>query len=258
MWRAIVGLSLLAACNGAQLHDAIVDGGGGAKPDSSGTTAIDAPSSSIDAPADAATTASCNNGRVVYLNFDGVTITQAATSDATQNLASWIGVTTANVPPYHSGNTNRAAQITNITTTVQSILSQYPITVVTTRPAAGPYVMIAFGGTNQTVGSNYTYATSYHDCGDLVKSDVGWVSDTVPNSIVANTAVGTIGWSLGLQGTTDSNDCMCAWASTCTPSSTPCTLGTNETTGTSKTPATTCPGLNPQNEQAAFHAAFCQ
>ena len=256
MWRA--SIVLLCACN-AQLGHTLADAGPGGSQQTdapAGGTIVDAPGGNvmIDAPA----AASCNNGRVVYLNFDGVTITQASTSDATQNHASWIGVTTANIPPYHATSSNRNGQISNITTTVQSILASYPITVVTTRPASGPYVMIAFGGTNQTVGSNYTYATSYHDCGDLVKSDVGWVSDTTPNSIVANTAVGTIGWSLGLQGTTDPNDCMCAWATHCTPNSTPCTLGTNQTTGTSLSPATTCPGLNPQDEHAAFDTAFCK
>lgn len=264
MMRAYACLALLvAACNGAQLGSGLVDagpggsnGGGVDAPDGTGVI-IDAPGGGtmIDAPT---TTASCNNGRVVFLNFDGVTITQGATTDATQNVASWIGVTTAKVPAYHATASNRNGQISNITAGVQAALAQFPITVVTTRPAAGPYVMIAFGGSSNTVGTNYGYATGNHDCGDLVKSDVGWVSDSTPNSIVANVAVGTIGWGLGLQGSTDPNDCMCGWAASCQWNSTTCTLGTNVTTGTSSSPATTCPGLNPQNEQAAFHTAFCQ
>jgi hypothetical protein len=252
MWRCALLASLAAGC-GAQLSDGaadsshpIVDAPPGTQPDSSTPPIVDAPSAP---PA-------CANGRVVYLAFEGETITYAATTDATANQASWIGVNTANVPPYHQSNTNRNTQITNITNGVTAVLSSYPITVVTQRPTSGSYVMVVFGGSNQTVGSNYTYATANHDCGDVVKSDVGWVSDQVPNSIVVPTTIGTIGWALGLQGTNDPGDCMCGWATNCSPSST-CTLGTNETTGNSLSPATTCPGLNPQNEQAAFQAAFC-
>jgi hypothetical protein len=257
MMRAIAGMLLFAAACNAQLGHSLVDAGpGGASNDARGDT-NDAPNPvAADAAADAAPT--CSNGRVVYLDFDGQAITQATTTDATHNQARWIGVATANVPPYHLGNTNRNGQISNITTGVRAALAQFPITVVTTRPATGPYVMIVFGGSSNTVGTNYGYATGDHDCGDLVKSDVGWVSDSVPNSIVTNVAVGTIGWVLGLQGTIDPNDCMCGWATSCQWASSTCTLGTAEATGTSGSPATTCPGLNPQDEQAAFHTAFCQ
>lgn len=250
---------MLAAGCGAQLNDGSSDNThGGVDAAVPSTNDSGAPSPIVDAPSDASTAAACSNGRVVYLAFEGVTLTYASTTDASANHASWIGVNTASVPPYHNGNTNRNAQITTIVNGVTSILASYPITVVTQRPTSGTYVMIVFGGSNQTVGSNYSYATANHDCGDLVKNDVGWVSDQVPNSIAVPMVVGTIGWALGLQGTTDPNDCMCGWATNCQWNSNTCTLGTNEMTGNSLSPATTCPGENPQDEQAAFHAAFCQ
>jgi hypothetical protein len=257
MWKPAVLAIMLAAC-GAQLGDHAgggqVDasgsgsGSGSGMPDAAGAVTPDA---APDAPA-------CFNGRTVFLDFDGVTLTQAGTTDSTKNYAAWIGVTSAVIPQYQAGVANRATLIQNITDGVRATLSGYPVTVVTTRPAAGPYTMIAFGGTKTIVGSTYGYATSDHDCGDLVKSDVGWVSDTVPQTIVISTAVGTIGWALGLQGTTDVNDCMCGWASACSSTSNTCTLGTAQATGTSTSPATTCPGLTVQDEQAAFQTAFCQ
>jgi len=115
-----------------------------------------------------------------------------------------------------------------------------------------------FGGTKTTVGTNYGYATGDHDCGDLVKNDVGWVSDTVPANIVVPVTVGTIGWALGLQGTTDTSDCMCGWANSCQWAGTTCTLGAQVATTPSNSPATTCQGMATQDETAAFHAAFCQ
>jgi hypothetical protein len=226
--------------------DADTGGGGGG-----GGGGSDAAVTTPDAPR-------CSNGRVVYLAFEGVTLTQGTPSDATQNRVSWLGVLAATVPPYLAGNSNRAAAIAAITTGVRSQLDSFPVSVVTTRPATGPYVMIVFGGTNQIVGTPYTYATNEHDCGDLVKSDVGWMSDVVPAAHIVDYAIGTIGWGLGLNGTTDPDDCMCGWATQCTPSTAPCTLKQNIATQTSASPATTCPGMNPQNEYTVFEDAFCK
>jgi hypothetical protein len=252
----IVALIVVAACGarlGSTESSSRIDA-----PDPFNHGGDDASALPPDAPAVAMSDApACFNGRVVFLSFEGVTLTQAMTDDATQNQASWIGVATANVPAYHAGNMNRATQIMNITSAVQSILGGFPVTVVTTRPLSGPFVMVAFGGTNMTVGSQYTYATSFHDCGDLVKSDVAWVSDTVPTSKAADYAVGAIAWALGLQGTNDPTDCMCEWANSCVQSSTHCSLHGPISTTTSSSPATTCPGLTTQDENATFSQAFC-
>jgi hypothetical protein len=247
-------LLMLAGC-GAELntsgHEVPPDAStGGGSIDAPDGVVIDAPMSMPDAaPA-------CANGRVVYLSFEGETLTRTAT-DATQNHAAWIGVGTANVPPFHPNLNNRTTQIQTIVDGVKSRLAATPIEVVTTRPVSGPYVMIVLGGDNGDVGSNYTYATGDHDCGDLVKSDVGWVSDAPPLSDVPDLIVGTIGWGLGLQGTSDPNNCMCGWANGCDDSSSACTLSANIAT-TNSQGNTTCPNQNPQNEVAAFSTGFCQ
>ena len=254
-WLALSLVLSTAAC-GARLDTANqqqTDAGGG-----SGPSTIDASGGGGDAAVDAAPDApACFNGRVVYLAFEGVTLTHAANDDATQNQARWIGVSTASLPPYHAANTNRDGQISNITSAVQSILAGFPITVVTTRPATGPYVMVAFGGTGQDVGTNYTYATSWHDCGDTVKSDVAWVSDVVPTSKAADFAVGAIAWALGLQGTNDPSDCMCGWANGCQQLSSHCALHGPILTTPASAPAFDCPGLASEDELAAFSQAFC-
>lgn len=255
--KALGLVTLLAAC-GAQLSTA------------SNNSQVDASNSEIDAPGGShhhdgggggqqdapTTTAACGNGRKLYLAFDGVTLTQAATS-STQNTAAWIGVTTASVPPFHSGDANRTTEIQTIVDGVKSRLAATPIEVVTTRPASGLYVMVVLGGTNTIVGSNYSYATSDHDCGDTVKNDVGWVSDTPSLSYVPDLVIGTVGWGLGLQGTNDPTDCMCAWANNCSSASGACTLSASIATTTSSN-NTTCPNQNPQNEVAAFSTQFCQ
>jgi hypothetical protein len=246
------GAQLTTASNNSQVDassgsiDSSNGGGGGG----GGGGMTDANVTNIDAPP------ACANGRQVYLAFEGVTLTNAAT-DATQNHAAWIGVGTAAVPPFHPNDANRMGEIQTIVDGVKSRLAGTPITVVTTRPASGPYVMVVLGGSNTIVGSNYTYATSDHDCGDLVKNDVGWVSDAPSLSYVPDLIVGTIGWGLGLQGTSDPADCMCAWANNCQSASGACTLSSSIAT-TISNGNTTCPNQNPQNEVAAFSTLFCQ
>lgn len=230
-----------------------VDASIGGGPDSDDPADVDAAVSPDAAPA-------CPNGRRVYLNFDGVTLTDAATSDATQNRASWMtnGVTTANVPPYRLGDADRAAQIQTIVDGLRAQLAAYPMEVVTTRPAAGPYMMIVFGGTAQQVGSRFGVGVQELDCGDLQKSDVAWIADAVsPPQRVMNTAMGAIGFGLGLTATTDPLGCMCGWDNACqSNNNVACTL--SPMIARDPTADQLCPGLTSQDEVAAFATEFCQ
>lgn len=237
---------MLAAGCSARLGQAEIDGGGARDGAGSGSgSAIDA---AVDAPA-----AACASGRVVYLNFEGDTLTQGA-SDATTNHAVWMGVATATVAKFRPGAADRAQQILDIVTLVQQQLTAIPeIHVVTQRPAAGPYVMIGFGDAAQTVNVPYLYAVNRLDCGDTVKSDVGWVFEATPSTtMAANFAVGAIAFGLGVTGTTDVNDCMCGWLTNCQAATTSCTLASSIQADLR------CPGqTNPQNEIAALQQ-FCQ
>jgi hypothetical protein len=205
----------------------------------------------IDAPA-------CGNGRVVYLNFEGVTLTKAAASDATADRASWMNKATGTAPPYRAGDAARDALITDITAGVRAALAPYPIQVVRTRPAAGPYVMIVFGGVATDVGSNYGGAVNELDCDDSEKSDVAWLSDNV-GSVQRNVnfAIGAIGFGLGLTATTDTLGCMCGWANGCTPDNTvACRLSASIARDPNATQK--CAALASQDEVAAFATGFCQ
>lgn len=255
----LIAITALAAGCGAQLGDGV--GGSTAADAGSGGGGGGQRDAGVQSGNDAAA-AACPNGRKVYLAFEGVTLTKAATSDSTQNRVSWISDTTAVVPPWHQGSSTRQTDIQTIVTGVRSRLAMTPIEVVTTRPASGPYVMIVLGGQNTnnggTVGTIYSYATNEHDCGDLVNNDVGWVSDAPSVSYTQDLVVGAIGWGLGLNGTNDPTDCMCAWANNCQSQAGACTLSSSIATTTSASPATTCPNQNPQNEVAAFSTQFCQ
>jgi hypothetical protein len=242
---AVVCMLLCAAC------EASIDGGNTTTDATTGDGRI----SSIDAPPG---TARCST-RVVYLNFDGQTLTDGVLSDATQNRASWLNKASGAATPFQQGNAQRAQIITDITDGVRNALSQFPVTVVTTRPAAGPYVMIVYGGNATDVGSNYGFAVNELDCIDGQKSDVAWISNSYTTTLRhVNTTLGAIGFGLGLTATNDVNDCMCGWANGCVKDHTKlCTLGTNIT----RDPAATqvCTGAAAtQNEVAVFNTAFCE
>ena len=210
-------------------------------------------------PIDAPNGPACANGRVVFLNFGGQTLNDEAASDATLNRASWMTITSGTAPPFWNGNANRAQIIAAITQGVRDQLSQFPVTVVTTRPTNGPYIMIVYGGTSGNVGSNYGFAVNELDCDDSEKSDVAWISDNYTTTLRhVNTTIGAIGFGLGLTATNSTTDCMCGWANGCIKDhSVPCTLGMNIARDPNATQR--CAGAAAtQNEVAAFNTAFCE
>jgi hypothetical protein len=246
VWRLIASIAL-AGCSAQLGH------GNGAASDAPTASAHDAPVA-VDAPPDAKPDAPPDayiTPRVVYFDFGGVTLTKTATSNSTTNDAAWIGVATATIAAYAG-----SADPDTVTSEVKILLADVPVSIVTTRPTSGEYILIAFGGSDGDVGSTYTWATGDHDCGDLDKDGVAWVSDVTPTVDVVPTVVGAIGWNLGLQGTTDTTDCMCGWATDCTLAGSSCTLSTSIATGSSAAPSTTCPNENPQNELGSFQTAF--
>ncbi|MGE0871261.1 MAG: hypothetical protein AB7P03_22060 [Kofleriaceae bacterium] len=202
--------------------------------------------------------AACFNGRVVYLNFEGQTLSDAPTSDATLNQASWMTIPTGTAPAYRASSPTRDAQIQAIVDGIRGQLATFPVTVVTTRPTAGPYVMIVFGGRANDVGSRFGGSVNELDCGDVQKSDVAWISDNVnPTQRVVNYAIGAIGFGLGLTATTSPSDCMCSWDNDCVQSANgACALSTMIDRDPDADQQ--CPGVTTQNEVATFEQAFCQ
>jgi hypothetical protein len=218
--------------------------------------AIDAPVVGADAAPDAP---ACFNGRVVFLSFEGEALTRAAVSDARLNRASWMQIASGTAPRYRSNDGDRANQIQAIVDGVRAQLSQFPITVVTTRPATGDYVMIVYGGQPNQVGSRFGGAVQELDCGDLAsRNDVAWVADNVgATQRIVNFSIGAIGFGLGLTATTVPTDCMCGWDNSCqSDNSVACTL----TPGIARDPNANqrCAGVDAQDEAAVFRAGFCQ
>lgn len=208
-----------------------------------------------DAPPDAN---ACTNGRVVFLNFGGDTLSRAAQSDATADTAVWVGMssgqTNGTLPEWRPTAGDRTSQIAEVVDALQAKFSAIAPTMqfVTTRPVTGPYVMIGFGGSQNNVGVPYTTAVNHLDCGDANLNDVGWVFENVADTTsVANFAAGAIGFGMGLTGTTDSNDCMCGWLTSCNASGAACTFSS------AANAQIACSGETDPQDDTAILASFC-
>jgi hypothetical protein len=193
----------------------------------------------------------------VYLNFGGQTLTRANDSDATNNEASWMTMRSGTAPPYLDGVADRDTTIQSIVDGVRAELASIPITVVTDRPATGTYVMVVFGGTAQDVGSRFDSAVAELDCRNRVASDVAWIADSVtPVAHVVNDVIGAIGFGAGLTATSDPEDCMCGWANNCmSDNANACTLGSP--IARDQMANQLCSDLDPEDEVAVLHDAFC-
>jgi len=91
-----------------------------------------------------------------------------------------------------------------------------------------------------------------------VKNDVGWLSDVVPESLVVPTTIGTIGWGLGLQGTTNTKRLHVRLGERLSARGHDVHAALADLDHAERLAATTCPGLTTQDEHAAFNTAFCQ
>jgi hypothetical protein len=243
----VVGL-LLSACQASVGGNRIGD-------DDVGVDAPDLPV--VDADLTDAAPA-CFNGRVVFLSFEGETLTQGP-SDARQNRASWMTIASGTAPPYRAADLDRTAQIQGIVDGVRAQLAGFPVTVVTTRPQSGEYVMIVYGGEPAQVGSRFGGAVQELDCDDATaRNDVAWVSDNVgATQRIVNFSIGAIGFGLGLTATLDPQDCMCGWDNDCnSDNSQPCRLSPN--IDRDPNARQRCAGVTKQNELQTFAKAFCE
>ena len=251
--RLALAIALLAGCQ-STLRSGHVTPDSGHEPLPDGSNPLD-PDAFV--PQDANPNA-CTNGRQIYLNFGGATLTRGA-ADATNGVAPWVGLNsgqnTATVPAFQGGDANSAATVRD---QIIAALAPYPkLHVTTTKPTTGPFVEIVFGGTQGNIGvTQFDFAIQTQDCADTAKSDLGIVLDDSTQlgglGVSANLALGAIGFGLGMVGTGTTGNCMCGWATNCNLGAGACTFST--IAGNTNQ----CPGhTNPQDQVAVLNT-FCQ
>lgn len=249
--RLALAIALFSSACSAQVSD-----GGARLGDLDAGVGDDATTAQPDAALDAAPVALCNK-RVLYLNFEGQALTRGK-SDATLNRAEWMTDDNGTAPPYRKDDGDRATQIKDITDGVRAQLVGFPITVTTTRPATGEYVMVVLGGRQGQVKSAFGSAVNRLDCDDSRHNDVAWVSDGVTGKQrIINTIIGAVGFGVGLTAVDDPADCMCAWDNDCTPDdNNACKLGSPAARDPNARQK--CAGADDNQDEVAFlKKAFC-
>ena len=160
--------------------------------------------------------------RVVYLNFDGVTLTASETSDdATTNTSGILSAAiaagqTRTIAPFNvndlssTGGLTRSQIISRVVSDMYASHAPYNIEFVTERPASGNYSMVVFGGTCQSVaGESGCAGIALLDCGDYMPNNITFA---FPGDLrvadLASTASQEEAHAFGLAHTTDNTDIM--------------------------------------------------
>lgn len=159
--------------------------------------------------------------RVVYLNFEGVTLTASnQADDGPTNTSAIITATTApgstrTIPPFSpaqlssTGGLSRDQIIARVVDRLFASHAAFDVQFTTTRPATGPYSMVVVGGDCQTVAGVNCAGVALLDCGDQLPSNVSFV---FPPGLrvddLATTAAQEAAHAFGLAHTNDQGDIM--------------------------------------------------
>lgn len=154
--------------------------------------------------------------RVVFLNFDGVTLTRSFTNDdARINVSAIVNSPTEVVPPFDpadlvsTGGLSRAQIIAQVVEDLYVIHEPYDVEFVTVRPASGDYSMVVFGGNCDEVASRNCAGVAIRDCGDQMPANVTFVfARGLRVRDLATTAAQEAAHAWGLGHTDDREDIM--------------------------------------------------
>lgn len=185
---------------------------------------------------------------VLYLSFEGVTLTKGTCDDSRTNCTELVAQSPTIVPAFLEAAADRDARIAAIANEVQAVLAPFSVDVVRVRPASGDYWMASIGGTSPTSSATSSVKPV---CASSNKNSISLVFDrgaTVTDREYADLISTTFGQLLGLVTTNLSGDCMCN-AGSCTHAAA-CSWGTSVSTQLNS-----C-SRQVQNEQALLRAAL--
>lgn len=159
--------------------------------------------------------------RIVYLNFEGVTLTSANNTDnATTDTSYIISATTAPgstlyIPAFSpsdlgsTGGLSRDQIISRVIDRLYASHQAFDVHFVTARPTSGPYSMVVIGGDCETVAGASCAGVALLDCGDSNPVNISFV---FPPGLrvddLATTAAQESAHAFGLAHTDDTDDIM--------------------------------------------------
>ena len=159
--------------------------------------------------------------RVVYLNFEGITLTSSNNTDnATSDTSFIISATTPpgqrlTIPPFSpadlssTGGLSRDQIISRVIDRLYASHLDFDVQFVTTRPSSGTYSMVVFGGSCQSAAGANCAGVALLDCADNNAVNVSFV---FPPGLrvddMATTAAQEAAHAFGLAHTNDTEDIM--------------------------------------------------
>jgi len=157
--------------------------------------------------------------RVIFLAFEGVSLTRSTTNeDARNNISAIVNSSTEVISPFDpydlssTGGMSRSQIISATQTELERLYSPYDVTFTTTRPSTGNYHMLVFGGSSVGVlGDNGAAGVSLGDCGDTMANNIVFIFTEVSGMRVGDmstTAAHELGHSLGLSHINDTDAVM--------------------------------------------------
>jgi len=190
--------------------------------------------------------------RVVYLNFDGVTLTRSPTDDNAVTGKSAIVKQSMTIPPFnpadlaYTGGLSRSQIISRVVEQMYASHAPYDVEFVTERPAEGPYSMVVFGGSCQSVvGESNCAGIALRDCGDYLPNNITFAFPLgLHVDDLAATAAQEEAHAFGLAHTDDTTDIMYPYLQ---PNYTPTSFGAGEVPDQSA-----CPGVLYQDSHATM------
>jgi hypothetical protein len=193
-------------------------------------------------------------GHVVYLVFDGVTVTTGVADDPAGN-ASRILAAPFTAPSFFANESNRDEKLALIADGARTILAPYNIEVVTERPATGDYDMIVFGGDPVDAGFQAgIIAYRPLECNED-KPNVSFIFENYEplTKRYASDVVTAVGQLNNVPITNLNGDCMCGVSLACALNDALCTMGG---AGTPVDPVWTCENITEADVGARFLAEF--
>lgn len=155
--------------------------------------------------------------RIVYLNFEGVTLTYSGTNDdAIQNVSAIVNGQTEVIAPfstgdlYSTGGLSRQQIIARVVSDMYTLHDAFDVEFVTQRPASGSYSMVVFGSScGAVIGSNNCAGVALRDCGDVMPNNITFVFPPgLRVADLATTAAQEAAHAFGLGHTDDQDDVM--------------------------------------------------
>ena len=220
-------------------------------------------------PSDAPHVFPLAKNHTLFLQLDGVTVTpgsgpDSVSEDAVANTTMLV-TAPATLGPWLAGDVDRATKIGSLLDQIQVVIAPYNITLVTTRPASGPYEMVVVTddpATNLNPSDLHYAALSASSCGRQT-SGIGFVfptalsdSGTLRTDLIQMQAIAMMGLANGVPQSAVGGDCMCATDdSTCSDSlNSLCSIGGPHT---QLSHFTTCEDFDATMDEAAvFLAVF--